>query len=261
MSRSLHLENVHPFQKDGKPLETRAVSTLTSRGLEQEESAFAWGAAQAPSPDGPDLDEVLQIHEYERQRLGQELHDSSGQLLVSLQLSVAHLRVVEENSGHDDIFDEIQDTLGKIHQQIRSLAFLHYPMELADRGLGAAVESLARGFGQRTGIDTSCRTMGDLTRVDEPSATALLRIAQEALVNVHRHSRASSARVLLRKRGKSAELIVSDDGVGIPEEMPTKAGGIGLKGMRHRVEKLGGCFKVRNLERGAEIYASVPLAA
>lgn len=261
MSRSVNLDNVHPFQRDGESLETHVVSTLEPHNLKQGESAFAWGGAEAPAREGSNLDEVLQIHEYERQRLGQELHDSSGQLLVALQLSVAHLRIVEESSGHDDIFDEIQDTLGKINQQIRSLAFLHYPMELADRGLGAAVESLARGFGQRTGIATSCKTVGDLTRVDEPSATALLRIAQEALVNVHRHSRASCARVLLRKRGKSAELIVSDDGVGIPEEMPTKARGIGLKGMRHRVEKLGGCFKVRNLERGAEIYASVPLAA
>jgi two-component system NarL family sensor kinase len=257
MSRNLGLLNLSLSKKDGEPIDVRLAPSLESHDRGQSVSAFSWDGDEVPS----NLDEVLSIHEYERQRLGQELHDSAGQLLVSLQLSVAHLRIVEGESGHGELFDQIQETLTEINQQIRSLAFLHYPVELADRGLSAAVESLARGFGQRTGIDTSFKVEGDLARIDEPSARALLRIAQEALVNVHRHSHASSATVLLRKRVKSAELIVSDDGVGIPEEMPTRPGGIGLKGMRDRVEKLGGCFKVTNLERGAEIYASVPLAA
>lgn len=260
MNRSLNLLNSHLFTGDGDPIDAHVASQLRPHDLQKSESAFAWGD-DAPHEERSNLDEVLSIHEYERQRLGQELHDCAGQLLVSAQLGVAHLKILEEDSGNAGLIDEIQDTLSQINQQIRALAFLHYPAELADRGLSAAVESLARGFGQRTGINTSFKAVGDLTRVDEPSAIALLRIAQEALVNIHRHSHASAASVLLRKRARSAELVVSDDGVGIPEEMPTKARGIGLKGMRHRVEKLGGCFRVKNLQPGAEIYASVPFAA
>jgi signal transduction histidine kinase len=221
---------------------------------------FGWNIG----PDGSDLtrakllDELLKIHEYERQRLGQELHDSAGQLVVALQLSIAHLRSLEEDSGHEDLIEEIQDAVRRIDQEIRSLAFLHYPAELGDRGLCAAVRALAAGFGRRTGIDTSFNAVGDLEELDQSATMALLRVAQEALVNVHRHAHASTATIILRRRDNSIELTVADDGVGIPA---TLAGtqGIGMQGMRHRVEMLGGRFQVRNLKRGTKISATVPV--
>ncbi len=150
-------------------------------------------------PDSGTVDELLRIHEYERQRIGQELHDSAGQLLVSLQFSVAHLKRVEEGSGHDSLLEEIQDTVRQIDQEIRSLAFLHYPVELSDRGLSSAIQALVRGFGRRTGIRTSFKASGDQSIASDSISTALLRVAQEALVNVHRHAHASHANVSLKR--------------------------------------------------------------
>lgn len=225
-------------------------------GLPLEEHCAADGLAAAA------LDELYRIHEYERCRMGQELHDSAGQLLVSLQLSVAHLRAVHRESDHDDLIDEIQQTVSQIDREIRSLAFLHYPVELGDRSLCSAVQALALGFGRRTGIRTSFKCAGDRSPVGESISMAVLRVAQEALVNIHRHSHASSARVVLENRVSRILLTVSDDGIGMPgTPMPRKENGIGLQSMRHRVESLGGHFEVRSLKHGTRLSASVPLAA
>jgi signal transduction histidine kinase len=208
------------------------------------------------------VDELLRIHEYERQRMGQELHDSAGQLLVSLQLSVARLRAIEENSGHDGLMEEIQDTVRQIDQEIRALAFLHYPAELGNRGLCEAVHALANGFGRRTGIRTSFKYLGDRAPVSEPISATVLRVAQEALVNVHRHSHASSAKVVLETDTDRLHLTVSDDGIGIPAATDFMKGrGIGMQGMRHRVEMHGGRFNVRNLKHGTKVSVTMPLGA
>src|SRR5688572_21218920 len=70
------------------------------------------------------LDELLRIHEYERQRLGQELHDSTGQLVVFLLLSLARLRAIEKDLALGGLIDDIQDVVRQIDKEIRSLAFL-----------------------------------------------------------------------------------------------------------------------------------------
>ena len=227
-------------------------------------SLFPWVAESNAQGHalGEVTDELLRVHEYERERLGQELHDSAGQLLVSLQLSVAHLKKVEENCGHERLLEEIQDTVRQIDQEIRALSFLHHPAELGEAGLCSAVGSLARGFGRRTGICTSFKCVGDQTAVDESISTAVLRVVQEALVNIHRHSHASTAKVVLERRADWLQLTVSDDGVGMPDlDALAEAEGIGLQGMRHRVEMLHGQFQVRNLKHGAKISARVPIAA
>jgi signal transduction histidine kinase len=215
-----------------------------------------------PGPRPAVLDQMLSIHEYERQRMGQELHDSAGQLLVSLQLSITRLRAIEQDCGHDDLIEEIQATVRQIDQEIRALAFLHYPAELGDRGLCEAVQSLVRGFGKRTGIRTSFRCLGDNKVVGKLISITVLRVAQEALVNIHRHSHASSAKVVLTADVNRLHLTVSDDGVGMPAATDEDKGrGIGLQGMRHRVEMHGGLFNVKGLKHGTRVSATLPLIA
>jgi two-component system NarL family sensor kinase len=81
-------------------------------------------------------------------------------------------------------------------------------------------------------------------------------------VNIHRHSHASTAKVLLERRGNHLRLTVSDDGIGLPNaRVLAEMEGIGLQSMRHRVEMLDGRFRVTNLKHGAKISATVPIAA
>jgi len=211
-----------------------------------------------PSP--ATLDELLRIHEYERQRLGQELHDSTGQLVISLMLGLTRLKRIEEDGGQGIVIDELQDVVRQIDREIRSLAFLHYQAEVGDRSVAASIENLALGFGRRTGMHISFKCVGDPPPVDDSIATALLRVAQEALVNVHRHSHATAAKVALKLRPTRIELRISDDGIGIPRLAEVvRTTGIGLKGMRFRIEALGGRFEIRNLNPGTMVSATVPL--
>lgn len=207
------------------------------------------------------LDELLRIREHERQHLAQELHDSAGQLLVALELSITHLKLVEKNCGHDGILEEIQETARQIDREIRSLAFLHYPVELGGRSIYSALHSLVLGFGKRTGIHTIFKYVGERAAVDESVSMAILRVTQEALVNVHRHSRATSVKVALERRAETLHLTISDDGVGFPPDVKLPgARGIGLQGMRHRIETHGGRFRIRNLRQGAKISAALPVS-
>ena len=213
-----------------------------------------------PSASDESLDNLLSIQEYERQRLAQELHDSAGQLVVALELGLAHLRRVEEDPGHANLILEIEDTVHQIDQEIRSLAFLRYPIELCDRSLYSALQSFALGFGRRTGIRTVFKWVGDRSPLSEALSVAFLRVAQEGLANVHRHSQARSSKVTLKRHADRLDLFITDDGIGFPTEGTSEnSRGIGLQGMRHRVEALGGRFSIANLKHGAKISVSVPV--
>jgi signal transduction histidine kinase len=145
-------------------------------------------------------------------------------------------------------------------QEIRSLAFLQYPIELADSGLESVLKSLARNFGRHTDIQTSFRSVGDFGIVNNSVAVAILRVAQEALANVHRHAHAAHSKIRLKWLSTCVELTVSDDGIGVlVAAKDHEPRGIGLRGMRHRVERLGGRLKIRGLRPGTQISAIIPL--
>ena len=228
--------------------DTPAGAPCAQRVITDSSAMFVRPVAAADSG----MEEILRIHQYERQRLGQELHDSAGQLLVSLHLSIAYLRNLRDND-RDRVLDELQDTVKQIDQQMRALAFLHHPAELNGGGLAHALQSFARNFSKRTGIRTRFSSFGDSSTLEKDASVELLRIAQECLVNIHRHSRATIAKVVLRRKLDQVELSVSDNGIGIQDlNSLFEVEGVGIRGIRHRVERLGGRFRVRNLRHGTK---------
>lgn len=206
------------------------------------------------------FDELLRLRDDERQRIGQELHDSAGQLLLSLQLTVACLRESEAPANTEVLLDEIRDTARLIEKEVRSLAFLNHPLDEPACELASAIEALAMGFGKRSSCRVEFATSGD-TSVNDPEASmALLRIAQEALVNVHRHAHAGEVTVRLTRQGGWLELDIEDDGVGFPSADELRLhGGVGLKGMSFRAEHLGGTVKFANQLTGSRIVARIPV--
>ena len=162
-------------------------------------SSISWDSASHVVHCTPDqlFEELLRLRDDERERVGHELHDSAGQLLLYLQLSVARLRSLESTGGHGELIDEIQATTRQIASEIRSLAFLNHPMPLPVDGLSPALQGLVEGFGKRTGYRVTFEARGDMTHIDAASSLALLRIGQEALVNIHRHARASAVEMQL----------------------------------------------------------------
>jgi len=207
---------------------------------------------------GQFLDACLLAQDNERLRLGRELHDSTGQLLLALRLGIAHLKVTIGTGGETESIEEIEDVARQIDREIRAFSYIHYPAELNEGGLLTALQMLVRGFTQRTGLKVSFRSICDHALANGAAAVALLRVAQEALMNVHRHARASSARVTLTEHKNMVELSVQDDGQGMPRsDDGSTANGVGLQGMRHRVERLGGHFAIRRLKHGTKVVASL----
>lgn len=205
------------------------------------------------------FENCLKAQENERLKLGRELHDSTGQLLLALRLEIARLREVHGTWAEGSLLDEIDDTVREIDREIRAFAFTYYPAEIGRDGLGPALRSLARGFANRTGLRIRYSSIPDTIAQSGQVALALLRVAQEALLNIHRHAQALHVQVALTLRGEMLELTVRDDGIGIPRDQDLEEShGVGLLGMRHRVERLGGNFAIRRLKHGTKIVAAVP---
>ena len=178
--------------------ESHPPSTMNKLPLGQALFHSAGESSEAASLER--IDDVLLVQEYERQRLGEELHDAAGQLLTSLRFSIARLRGMAIEGGQEELIREIDEIVGQLDSEFRSIAFLQYPAQLNSKGVVRAVKDLALGFGRRTGINTRFTQVGDECDIDDAVSLSLLRVAQEALTNVYRHSRASAVDVVLERR-------------------------------------------------------------
>ena len=212
---------------------------------------------------------LLRLQDEERRRIARELHDSTAQNLLAISLNAARLQDLARGGGGEQTARIAADILGLAEQslqEIRTLSYLLHPPLLDDIGLESALRWLAKGFGDRSGIAVEDRvdTLGMSLPPDH--ATALFRVAQEALANVHRHSGSEWARLSLRLRGLVIELLVEDRGRGMTPDragdLPgeTKDVGVGISGMRVRLEQLGGRLQIRSLNPGLRLAATLPIA-
>lgn len=201
---------------------------------------------------------VLKAQESERRRIARELHDSTSQELVVLQLHLTHLDNMGSPEGRQ-IVSECREVLKNIQRQIRSLSFMAHPPEVSLYGLAPALERLAQGFASRVGLNVDLQ-IADVGEACASVEAAIFRLAQEALSNIHRHASASSAGVRLVGTNRCLHLVISDDGVGLEEvklhgNVPV---GVGILGMNDRIRELGGRFSMRRIDDRTVISASLP---
>lgn len=203
--------------------------------------------------------QVLRAQESERRRMARELHDSTAQLLVSLQLDLANLGRTSEGPDVDSIIAECKKTVRDVQQEVRALSYLAHPPPLRDSSLGLALESLASGFATRTGLEIDI----DVAGVGEASASveaALYRLAQEALANIYRHAGAKRATIRLVGREHYLHLMIGDDGIGFDaaDRHIRQAMGVGVMGMTERVRELGGRLSIHRVSKGTALTVSLP---
>jgi two-component system NarL family sensor kinase len=197
---------------------------------------------------------LIKTRDDERRRIGRDIHDSTMQLLVGVNLAVGQLKRAGLSGEGPRVVADIEFMLAEAQRELRTIAFLAHPPELDRMGMIEAMDRLVSGFGRRTGLQTSFDCVGqggDLTRHAQMS---IYRIVQEALANVHRHARATALSVRLVARRDLLHVRVADNGCGIA--IGSQAG-VGLMGMRSRLAELGGRLTVHNLQPGAAIVASV----
>lgn len=209
---------------------------------------------------------ILTLQDEERRRLGRELHDSAGQLLAALHIN---LGVIAQQTRKDpSLSARVADSAALADQvisEIRTLSYLLHPPMLDETGLGSAVEWYARGFSDRSKISVDLDIDPALPRFPTEVETAIFRIVQESLVNIHRHSGSRTAFISLRANAEGASLTIRDEGCGIPVEIlkSMEEGGanigVGIGGMRERARQLGGGISIRRTDPGTLVAVSLPV--
>ena len=200
----------------------------------------------------------------ERERLARDLHDNLGHSLVTLtvQLEAAQRLQAADPERVTALLTEMQTlTRSSMEDLRRSLANLR-AAGLGDRPLAEALQALCAEAGKRFGANIDCQIAGGTDSLPPTVAEALWRVAQEGLTNVEKHAHALHVEVNLAVQPKEIVLRISDNGAGLPPGAEDKPGHYGLRGLRERVEGLGGTFTVTLAgATGTAITARIPVIA
>lgn len=207
---------------------------------------------------------LLRTQEEERRRVARELHDTAAQYLVGMSLAVARLRETRNDTLVVSVANDLGDLLDQLHRDLRGLTFLLHPPQIDQIGLHAALASLCEGFGRRTGLRIALDIQGVDRRRGSAVESAIYRIVQEALSNIHRHAQAETVKVRFSDRAESLLVVIVDDGVGLGANgratvRPARLG-VGIAGMIARIDELDGRVTVRSRPggRGTIVAAGVP---
>ncbi|MCS6865901.1 MAG: GAF domain-containing sensor histidine kinase [Gemmataceae bacterium] len=198
--------------------------------------------------------------EDERRHIARELHDETGQALIAIKLSLQAVAglVPAELSDLRAELDLLRQQVNDAAVRIRELSRQLRPPTLDHCGLSAALQQLADDFGRRTGIRVQLFADEPTRRFPPPVETAVYRIAQEALTNTAKHAAAQNVRLTLSHSARHLQLIITDDGCGFDPTAVT--GGLGLLGMRERVDMLGGEFQVQSGPCGTTINVRLAIS-
>ena len=204
----------------------------------------------------------LLAQEEERRHLARELHDEMGQWLNAIKLDAVSIRKypVALPSEVLDSAQSIIEVSTRVYDVARGLMERLRPVALDELGLADALQHLTAQWRRRNAdVAVSLIVDGDLAGLDEQTNITLYRVVQECLTNVARHAHASQVRLPVARAPRELTLVVADDGVGI-EPGGRKRSGLGLAGLRERVEALGGRLEVlSNLPHGVEVRVRIPL--
>ena len=206
---------------------------------------------------------VLSIQDDERQRIAQDLHDSTSQHLAAISLNLIALKGAKGSCG---VMEDIENSLDEASKELRTFTYLLHPPALADDGLLETLARYVEGFRRRTRLSVILRSRGAIDDLSRPAQESILRVVQEALANVHRHAAATQARVFLRRRGNRIHIVIRDDGHGLEAAENGSQGerlatGVGIAGMTARMRQLGGRFHIRSRPSGTIVHAIVPVRA
>src|SRR5262249_53406525 len=205
---------------------------------------------------------LLQLRDDERRKFSRELHDSIGQYLAAAKMMLESL--VAEHSN-DRRFSECANLVDQSIKETRTISHLLHPQGLDEVGFASAATTYAEGFAQRSGLQLVIRISEPAKRLPREMEIALFRVLQEALTNIHRHSKSTSAEVGFEPSAENVVLTIRDKGVGIPKEVLDRfrssgTSGVGLAGMRERIRELGGTFEVESSSEGTTVKVVVPLS-
>jgi len=210
---------------------------------------------------------LLTLQEEERRRIGRELHDSTAQNLAAtaMNLAVVLRAPTSLSDGARKALTECSELIAQCSREIRTISYLLHPPLLDEVGLVAAIRWYADGFAKRSGIHVAVDVPPDLGRLSREMETALFRIVQECLTNIHRHTRSTTARIEIVRAADTITLKIDDTGQGMAAEIVKALAdadtgiGVGIMGMRERMRQLGGHLEIRSGDDGTAVEATLPV--
>jgi PAS domain S-box-containing protein len=209
---------------------------------------------------------ILRLQDEERRRIARELHDSTGQKLSAIKMTLDSLaQGTDGKSKTSKSVTEATRLLDSSIQEIRTLSQLLHPPDLELAGLIPAAQTLTHGFSQRSGIPVEFQAPPDFGRHGQEVELALYRVIQESLTNIHRHAGATKVKVSASRMPDAVAFEISDDGKGMPHtgngqplDDETTVG-VGIAGMKERLAHLKGSLEISTGSKGTVIRATVPL--
>ena len=207
-------------------------------------------------------EEVLNISDWERRRIAQDLHDGLGQILVGAGFLVNTLRkdLARKPNQAERQLNRIQEVISEATQQARDLARDVQPVEPEPDGLMSALAKLAQQMKTVFHIRCEFKCRRPVSINNHQTATHLFRIAQEAMTNAIKHGKAKRILIRLTQTPKQITLTVRDDGLGLTN-LRQKKTGMGMSIMRYRAGIIGGLLTIKNDSAGGAIVAcTVPVS-
>jgi PAS domain S-box-containing protein len=251
-------ESEDRFRKLAETLEsevrirTRELEERNSEVLEQAQTVHALSR------------NLMHVQDEERRHIARELHDSAGQTLTVLGMTLAGLAQLT-SQGEPAVVAKIaeaQTSVRQLTQEIRTASYLLHPPLLDEAGLSAALKMYVEGVSERGGLNVTLTIPEGLERFSRDAELAIFRVVQECLTNIHRHSGSKSAAINVSSSENGISVEVEDCGKGMSAEklsrIQSNASGVGIRGMRERIRQLGGHITIQSDRSGTTVSVSLP---
>jgi PAS domain S-box-containing protein len=208
---------------------------------------------------------LLMAQDEERRRVARELHDSAGQIVTALTLSLQAMRQNLDGLS-PRVLNSVEDCdelLQQLSRDIRTMSYLLHPPMLDEIGLSAALQWYVSGLNERGGLTVSLSMPENLGRFARGLDLVLFRLIQECLTNVYRHSSSRTAMIRLDVKNGRVHLDVADEGRGIApqklREIQREGAGVGMQGMRERIRPFHGEMDVQSTPAGTTVKFAFPV--
>jgi two-component system NarL family sensor kinase len=208
---------------------------------------------------------VLRIQDEERRHVARDLHDTVGQTLTALKITLSALGdAVMRSPQTTDFLAELNGLADQALQEIRTTSYLLHPPLLDEAGFAAAAAWYVDGFNKRSPIEVKLQ-LPEGIQLPDSVGIVLFRVLQESLTNITKHAGSATVDVLLQLDENVISLSVRDYGEGIPAETLAKMKGsgsdvgVGIAGMRERLKELGGRLEIESDSTGTLLNAFIPL--
>ena len=201
--------------------------------------------------------QIIEVSEYEQQRIGRDLHDGLCQFLAAIGCAASTLKSDLRERGLEQFASkaaEIEKLLSDSVKQARDLSHGLVPVQFGEAGLAAALNELAAVTTRLLPVECTFESAGTTAAGQNGKATHLYRIAQEAIHNATKHGKATKIDMRLSANANATSLSISDDGIGLPNDSaPTS--GVGISIMRYRTNLMNGEFVVEPAAMGGTIVS------